>query len=538
MTDNNATRQPGEFSLWDQPWIPVRMLSGELLRVGFRDALTQAHEISHPECSNPLADLVVTRLLIALAARIHAAPTHSNNLGEWDTWADNHLAAGQFNSSAIDSYGNKWHDRFFLFHPEFPFLQDPALVTDCPKTSKLNKLFLDTPAGNNPLFWDNGEKHLDTEERTVAPEAAAEALLVQSQYAAGGKCTARSGESTAKSAPLRAASVYLWRGATLFETLLLNAVPSRGDDEHASRDQCVWEHGPAERQSDGFFGRLTDTNRGLLLVGDATGVSDFYLTVGATSWEPPTRWDAMVAVRHPGPKPKAGDEERPLRLTDQASAWADTSALVSAVLLTKVASIPSSLGRNIIPPPIFASRAGNHRRLSDALMAAAATVTTHHADKSKDVAWSCVDLGALHSFLAPSQRSSRRKLRRFCGQAASLISDYRYSLRIAFGEPPADAGKLADVAATQSHVATMWAHAYTAFLAVADGGDPAQHLAEIADECVASFDQVTALRASSDLRLATLVMKGRARLLWKVQPHRHADRPATHVSNQVEHSES
>ncbi|MGW5639474.1 type I-E CRISPR-associated protein Cse1/CasA [Streptomyces sp. NPDC003832] len=58
----------GGFDLRDEPWIPVRLLTGESVRLGLRQLFKQAHEIDDLELPVPPAAAGLMRILAAITA--------------------------------------------------------------------------------------------------------------------------------------------------------------------------------------------------------------------------------------------------------------------------------------------------------------------------------------------------------------------------------------------------------------------------------------------------------------------------------------
>ncbi|NUO20198.1 type I-E CRISPR-associated protein Cse1/CasA, partial [bacterium] len=55
-----------EFNLIDEKWIPVLTCTGEVPRVGIKDALLKAHDIRDIAASNPMDRIAVLRFLLAV----------------------------------------------------------------------------------------------------------------------------------------------------------------------------------------------------------------------------------------------------------------------------------------------------------------------------------------------------------------------------------------------------------------------------------------------------------------------------------------
>ncbi|MFD0857245.1 type I-E CRISPR-associated protein Cse1/CasA [Actinomadura adrarensis] len=303
-------RQPS-FDLVNQEWIEVRWAGSDPARppnVALRDLLVHAHEIEAITVTPAPVLSATYRLLYALTARVSGLDEIPRGEDE-DDWEDKReeLLRGKLDPGAIDAYFDEFSDRFDLFDPEFPFLQDPRLADPavCPKRAGVNKLALGRPAGNNSVWfghhWDGSPTPLS------APEAFG-ALLTWLYYGPSGRCGTRvHGDVSAadvSAGPLRSSLSYHPEGDTLLQTLLAGLTPppprlSKKDDP------CPWElpelpdpmapprtpepyPGPCSRWTGGW-------QHALLLVPDATGqqVTDAYITWGRRTKQPPTG-DAYV----------------------------------------------------------------------------------------------------------------------------------------------------------------------------------------------------------------------------------------------------
>ncbi|MGD3109459.1 type I-E CRISPR-associated protein Cse1/CasA [Streptomyces sp. YGL11-2] len=247
------------FDLRDEPWIPVRLATGEATRVGLRGLFHQAHEIVDLELPVPPAASGLLRILAAMTARI-ARDDHGVPLGDEDaaeevvTWLevrDRVLDRGRFGSQAVDAYFDDevQPGRFDLFDPVRPFLQDPRLAVECvdgrghPNPSGVNKLVFGRPTGVNGAVLFG---HF-TDSKPVALPAAEAAwhLIAQLYYGPAGQCTPRRitevKPGNGDAGPLRKAVSYHPWGPDLFASLVLG-IPVPDDATDADEgDECPWE---------------------------------------------------------------------------------------------------------------------------------------------------------------------------------------------------------------------------------------------------------------------------------------------------------
>ena len=293
------------FDLRVEPWIPVRLLTGDPARVGLRDLFLRAHEIGDLELPVPPAASGLLRILGAITARIAPKEGTGTRLDDADLaedivgWLDQRdrvLSQGRFDPAAVRAYfdGERFAGRFDLFDAERPFLQDPRLLKECvdakgaANPSGVNKLVLGRPTGvNGAVLFGH---FTDTDPVPVPADEAAWHLIAQLFYGPSGQCTPRriasAKQGNGDAGPLRkTVSFHPWAG-DLFTSLVL-AVPAPDDSSDAGElDTCPWEEDlpdplgpPAPLTWPG--GLLTGRARhAVLLVPDAdsTRVVDAYVT--------------------------------------------------------------------------------------------------------------------------------------------------------------------------------------------------------------------------------------------------------------------
>ena len=123
-----------EFNLLDEPWVRVLCVDCTVREVSLTDALLYAHEYKGLAGELPTQDVAVLRLLLAVLhtvfsrvdvqgenAPISAGVEPDLALNRWESlWKLKH-----FPVQPITTYLEKWHERFWLFHPERPFWQVP-----------------------------------------------------------------------------------------------------------------------------------------------------------------------------------------------------------------------------------------------------------------------------------------------------------------------------------------------------------------------------------------------------------------------------
>lgn len=121
------------FNLLDEPWILVRKKGCEIAEVSLADALLHAHEYDALSGELPTQDIAILRLLLAVLhtvfSRVDADGEEitidtDNAVEVWSELWEN----GRFPEKPIRDYLDKWHERFWLFHPERPFFQVRSII--------------------------------------------------------------------------------------------------------------------------------------------------------------------------------------------------------------------------------------------------------------------------------------------------------------------------------------------------------------------------------------------------------------------------
>ncbi|ARF83209.1 type I-E CRISPR-associated protein Cse1/CasA [Kitasatospora aureofaciens] len=291
---------PPTFNLVDEPWIPVRWLpriegddqpehdgTARPVEVGLHELLLRAHQIERVAIATPPALSALYRILYALTARMtgldEARP------GNWSTRRSDLVDRGRFDPTTVAEFTGRTRDRFDLFDPVHPFLQDPRLAGQCDpaNTAGVDKLITTRPSGNNHSWF----QHVNSAAPDLpTPAEAVLHLLVWHYYGPSGRCSSRTVGSVkaanSTAGPLRSTLSYHPEGASLFESLLAG-LPEPGRDVRRGSDLCPWEReelpdpvaappalkGPCS-------GLTARSQHALLLVPDDTGrlVRDAFIT--------------------------------------------------------------------------------------------------------------------------------------------------------------------------------------------------------------------------------------------------------------------
>ena len=224
------------FDLTREGWLPC-VREGRAVSVGLEGALLGAHTIDELYDPSPLVTTALHRLLLAILHRVLDGPR------DMDAWAEL-WSAGRLPEERLRAYFARWRDRFDLFSETRPFFQSTAFQDE--KPSPIQQLVHEAATGNNATLFDH------TAARTgIAPDAAARYLVTIQDYALAG---GNSQPFYFVDAPIARGYTVRAQGATLFETLLLNALVYNTDRPFArsGEDLPAWEQEqPAEPKREG-----------------------------------------------------------------------------------------------------------------------------------------------------------------------------------------------------------------------------------------------------------------------------------------------
>lgn len=123
-----------EFNLIDEPWIRVMDSNCNVSEVSLKDALLNAHNYKSLSGELPTQDIAVMRLMLAVLHTVFSRADEDGNESPLEDDEDEVIdrwqelwKKGRFSEKAIGDYFKKWHERFWLFHPERPFAQVAGL---------------------------------------------------------------------------------------------------------------------------------------------------------------------------------------------------------------------------------------------------------------------------------------------------------------------------------------------------------------------------------------------------------------------------
>ena len=281
-----------EFNLLDEPWVRVLCPDCTVREVSLTDALLHAHEYKSLAGELPTQDVAVLRLLLAVLhtvfsrvdvqgenAPISAGTEPDLALDRWESlWRLQH-----FPVQPITTYLEKWHERFWLFHPERPFWQVPqAKIGTAYSAAKLNGEI--SESGNKLRMFT---AYSGTGKSALTYAQAARWLLYVNGYDDTSAKPKGKGLPSTGAGWLGKLGLILAQGDTLFETLMLNLVLLKDGEQPWQPPLPCWELEHArstERteipQPDNPAALLTLQSRRLLLNREGESVTGYTLLGG------------------------------------------------------------------------------------------------------------------------------------------------------------------------------------------------------------------------------------------------------------------
>ena len=233
------------FNLLDECWIPVIRQDWQRAEISLIELFQTWETVREIQADNPPTTLAIHRFLLAILHRAYQGP---KNVDHWEE-------IQQDNGKGAIAYLEKWRDRFDLFHPERPFMQDAEI----PEESSGEVYLAHVLHGNNTstVFC---HEHEWSHSSLSIPEAARLVLRLQN-FDTGGRKTGAT--ESAAVLPMMDAANVLVRGDDLCETLLLNLIQYDGEEKPCvatGDDLPVWERQsqkPKERIPVGYIDYLT-----------------------------------------------------------------------------------------------------------------------------------------------------------------------------------------------------------------------------------------------------------------------------------------
>src|SRR5665213_3396019 len=356
------------FNLLDERWLPVCMTDGSPRDVGLLELFEQARHIRALAETSPPSVIALYRLLLAIAHRaLSRLP---------DGWKDRDRAEWYrqgLPQEVLPGYLEQWRERFWLSHPEFPFMQVTALETAEESRDNLKpwtQISLASATGNTPVVFDHS---FDSKPTQIEPGLAIRSLLGFLQFAPGG--LVKVVRDSDKAGPLANSAASVPIGNTVNETLCLGLHPSsRGDQDIPS-----WERPApsldtlrgAPTLATGENDRYTRISRAVLLRCNEGGkIEKIHFAAGVALAEDVNAPDPMVSFR------AGSDKLVRLSFREGRAFWRDLPALV-----------PDANGRAAHPAAVLGWAANLKAMLGEGQTDQAILVAGVASDQAKLLRW-------------------------------------------------------------------------------------------------------------------------------------------------------
>lgn len=302
-----------EFNLLYEPWIMVMKSDASRDELSILEVFERAHEYERLSGELPTQDVAILRLLLAVLHVVFARfdcdgtflPLASQQQADkrWKTLK----GLGQFPVSVIDRYLTDHEDRFWLFHPQWPFYQiaDIGKATEY-TAAKLNGELSESSNKSKLFSQRSGEKKY-----SLSFAEAARWLL----HVNGFDDTSAKPKSKGLPSPgagwLGKLGLVFAHGNNLFETLLLNMFLLENPYCPWAIERPVWEVEPNARerveivQPDNLSELYTLQSRRLKLIRAGDQVTGYSL-LGGDFFKPQDAFiEPMTVWRSTGEKASA-----------------------------------------------------------------------------------------------------------------------------------------------------------------------------------------------------------------------------------------
>lgn len=257
------------FNLLDEPWLPVRLQDGRVCDLGMLELFERAGEISALAETAPPSLIAQYRLLLVVTHR-----ALSSAQGRWTDADRARWYREGLPVETIRDYLEHWRERFWLFHPQQPFMQVAALA-EAEETRDKHKpwtqISLASANGNAPVVFDHS---CDLAPRSVSAADALSTLLGFLQFTPGG--LVKTIRDSDKAGALANTAAVMPLGASLAQSLCLALHPPT---QAGHEDLPCWEQAPPNvvalrdepKMATGPNDRYSRRTRAVLLLPDEQG---------------------------------------------------------------------------------------------------------------------------------------------------------------------------------------------------------------------------------------------------------------------------
>ena len=305
------------FNLLDEPWLPVRLADGRIRDMSLLELFRRSDEIIALAETAPPSLVAQYRLLLAI---LHRALMRVYPQG-WKDKDRAHWWRECLPIEAVAAYLEHWRERFWLFHPEHPFMQVAAL-SSCTETQTLYPpstislaQFYGTEMFNQEVYRDD----------SWSPKDVIKVMLGYFQFVPGGFFPGKKFKESEKAGALANTAAVIPIGENLMQTLLLCLHPWQ-----AHEDLPAWERAALTTSdlragpvlASGPNDRYTRQSRAVLLRRESDGQVRWLHFAAGFALEEGSAPDPMASFRE--------GSNGPVRLdfSEARALWRDLPALV------------------------------------------------------------------------------------------------------------------------------------------------------------------------------------------------------------------
>lgn len=231
---NNVREQ--EFHLCREPWICVMENNYHIKKVSLEEAILNADQYRSLAGETESQNIAILRLLLAVLHSVFSRKDENGELENIDSPKEARRRwkalweKGKFPEKPIREYFFKWENRFWLFHPEYPFYQVPGIHgTDNP-AKKMNGALVESSNKIQLFSMRSGSK-----KNELNYDEAARWLVYLQAF----------DDTAAKPSPKRclvgSIGIVAAKGESLFETLMLNFALLKDGQELWEEAKPSWE---------------------------------------------------------------------------------------------------------------------------------------------------------------------------------------------------------------------------------------------------------------------------------------------------------
>lgn len=327
-----------EFNLLDEPWIRVMTEDCTVLECTLPQALLESHHYRRLAGELPTQNVAILRLLLAV---LHTVFYRVDLEGEENPIEEPTQAirrwqmlwkAGQFPDEPIKNYLEQWKERFWLFHPEYPFYQVPSASAGTTYTAAKLNGELSESSNKVRLFPVRAGK----DKNGLSYSEAARWLINLNGFDDTSAKPKGKGLPSPGAGWLGKLGLVYAEGKTLFETLMLNLVLLRDGRQLWDEPAPVWElEKPrgAERTEIAMPNNqpelLTLQSRRLLLIRENSQVVGYTLLGGDFFSKINADAEQMTLWEHRDGKKNEPSYNQPKRLKPDRQMWRDFSAITA-----------------------------------------------------------------------------------------------------------------------------------------------------------------------------------------------------------------